>query len=292
MCQILYSDSTNPPKDAIVDANHMNQDGFGYAWVQDKTVKWSKGFSKEELTDDVIEYYLSLSFPKAIHFRLATHGGKTQELTHPFPIKRGVPHDLQGEAKAVLFHNGVWHEYDDVLRHAILSNSLNPNCLKGGMSDSRAMAVLAQRYGIDFLDLLNLSGQKVLILAANGTTRWGSWTEKEGWSASSSKIFRTSDTGKGSGGTVHKGVALGPAGLPLSPEEQARLGRLGHLNRHGNLRSKFRGGSSGTAQRDVGTETREMDAARESAGRLTQSSLYLDATIDEIKQMQGTWGAH
>ena len=303
MCQILFSESANPPREAIVDSNAMNRDGFGFAYVKDKKVTWNKGFSKEELTDDIIDHYLSLPFPKAIHFRLATHGGTTQELTHPFPIKRGNPHDLKGDAKAVLFHNGIWHSYDDRLREAILSGTLNPNVMKGGMSDSRAMAVLAQRFGLDILDLLNLGSNKVLVLTEDRYVTYGSWTEKEGWSASNSKIFRELAKGEGdrkvSSRTVHKGVSLGPSGLPLSPEERTELARKGHLNRHGNLRRKFRlGGSGDSSDRDMGPKAGEVDAAGESSGlkihrqsdRPVQGSLYLSATMQEIRDMQEAWG--
>lgn len=302
MCQILFSESANPPREAIVDGNAMNRDGFGFAYVKDKTVEWNKGFSKQELTDDVIDHYLSLPFPKAIHFRLATHGGTSQALTHPFPIKRGIPHDLKGTAKAVLFHNGIWHAYDDRLREGILAGTINPNVMNGGMSDSRAMAVLAQRFGLDFLDLLSLGGNKVLILTDTRFITYGSWTEKEGWSASNSKIFRELDKGAGSRagsqGSFHKGVALGPTGLPLTAEQRSELGRKGHLNRHGNLRSKFRyGGRSGDdAERDMGPSAGEVDAAGtpdrvlSKSDRPTQGSLYLSASMQEIRDMQEAWG--
>jgi hypothetical protein len=266
----------------------MNRDGFGFAYVVDQNaVEWNKGYSKEELTDELIEYYFSLPFPKAIHFRLATHGGTSRELTHPFPIKRGNTHDLKGKAPAVLFHNGIWHAYDDRLREAILAGTLNPNVLKGGMSDSRAMAVLAQRFGIDILDVLGLNSNKVLILSGERFVTYGSWTEKEGWSASNSKIFQVERH------VVHKGVELGPSGLPLTDAERAEHARKGHLNRHGNLRQRFRGGSVPTAERNVDSTPREVDASGKSHGlteRPTQSSLYLSATMEQINNMSETWG--
>jgi hypothetical protein len=292
MCQVLFSESANPPRQALVDGNAMNKDGFGFAWSKDKQVSWSKGFNSKELTEEMIDHYMALPFPKAIHFRLATHGGTTQALTHPFPIKRGNPHDLQGNAKSVLFHNGIWHAYDDRLREAILAGTLNPNVLEGGMSDSRAMAVLAQRFGVNILDVLNLGSNKVLILTGESYIQYGSWTEKEGWSASSSRIFRVTECGRGK---VEKGVVLGPSGLPLTAAELSELGRKGHLNRHGNLRSKFRGGSLGGSERDMGPTSGEVDDARDSyrsrlTERPTQGSLYLSASMEQIKDMQEAWG--
>lgn len=215
MCQVLFSKTANPPREAIIDANLMNKDGFGYAWVDRDTVRFDKGFDASELTDALIEKYLALPFPKAIHFRLATHGGVIPELTHPFPIKRGVPHDLVGTARAVLFHNGVWHDYDDRLREGIIAGTINPNVLVGGMSDSRAMAVLAQRFGEDFLDLLSFGSNKVLVLRHDTWYTYGTWTEKEGWSASNSRIFRPDEKRNDKGRYESKGQALDRSGLPV-----------------------------------------------------------------------------
>jgi len=299
MCQILFSESKNPPKEAFKDGNAMNKDGFGFAYVEEKQVVWSKGFDHKDLDDKLIEQYCALPFPKAIHFRLATHGGTSQELTHPFPIKRGNSHDLKGKAPAVLFHNGIWHQYEDRLREAILAGTINPNVLKGGMSDSRAMAVLAQRFGHDILDVLNLGSNKVLILTGTTYSQYGSWTEKEGWSASSSKIFRElAERDIVRGKKASKGVVLGPSGLPLTPAEVAEHGRNGRLNRHGNLRERFRGGRVQEQQRpDLGPTSGKVDAEGNGVVRLnevterpTQSSLYLSATMEQIKDMTDCWG--
>lgn len=188
ICQILFSHKSNPPKDVLKYANESNKHGFGYAWADGDQIRWNKGYTAEELTDALIEEYLALPFPKAIHFRWATHGGVTPELTHPFPIKRGNSLALDGDAKHVLFHNGVWGDWDDRMREAIFSGAINPNVLTQQMSDSRALAILCQRFGPDILDVLGISGQKVLVLMPQTWYKYGSWTEKDGWSASNSKI--------------------------------------------------------------------------------------------------------
>jgi hypothetical protein len=253
-------------------------------------VQWNKGYEDSELTTEIIDHYMALPFPKAIHFRLATHGGTTRELTHPFPIKRGVPHSLKGEANAVLFHNGVWASYDDRLREAIFGGTLNPSVLDGQMSDSRAMAILAQRFGLNVFDIMSMGSNKILILGERYVT-YGSWVEKEGWSASSSKIF--CEPTKPS-----SGVALGKSGLPVLSKEQLReAARLGHLNRHGNLRSRFRGGRVSPTVGSVDSAHGQVDDKGEQPIRLmgktdipTQSSLYLSATVEEIRNMSEWWG--
>lgn len=195
MCQILFSHKANPPRDVLEYANESNKHGFGYAWADGDQIRWNKGYEAEELTDSLIEEYLALPFPKAIHFRWATHGGISPELTHPFPIKRGNPLSLDGDAKSVLFHNGVWGDWDDRLREAIFAGTINPNVLRQHMSDSRAMAILCQRFGPDILDVLSIGSQKVLVLMPTTWYKYGSWTEKDGWSASNSKIEKPLVTG-------------------------------------------------------------------------------------------------
>lgn len=187
ICQILFSETANPPNEVIKYANKNNSHGFGFAYVKGNKVVWDKGYAESQL-EEKLEYYLSLPFPKAIHFRLATHGGISSEMCHPFPIKRGVPHALDGEADSVLFHNGIWHSYNDRLRECIFAGTLNPNVMKGGMSDSRAMAVLCQRFGENILDILDIDNQKVLVLRYDTWYRYGNWTKRDGWWASNSNV--------------------------------------------------------------------------------------------------------
>lgn len=173
---------------ALRYANEKNSHGFGYAWVDGDEVEWAKGFQSTEFAD-VVDDFLARPFPKAIHFRLATHGGIQPALTHPFPLKRGNPLTLNGRAKSVLFHNGIWSCWDDRLREAIFGGSIDSNVLRSPMSDSRAMAILAQRFGPDILDLLELHSNKVLIMTDKTWYKYGDWKQGgEGWQASNSSI--------------------------------------------------------------------------------------------------------
>lgn len=282
MCQILFSKTANPPREAIFDANEMNKDGFGFAWTEGNVVKWDKGHEAKDLSKALMDRYLALPFPKAIHFRLATHGGVIPELTHPFPIKRGVPHDLTGSAKAVLFHNGIWHDYDDRLREGILAGTINPNVLQGGMSDSRAMAVLAQRFGEDFMDLLSLGSNKVLVLRHDTWYTYGNWTEKEGWSASNSKIFRSvaptgsrTPTEKQRAKWARKGLVLDSNGFPV---------------RGGRDRGRGRGEGFGTTVAPSEGRSVEVGSVDEELPTLDDSKAF-GADDDEqsmIERMQGS----
>lgn len=196
MCQILFCTEDNPPIEVLEAANRNNPHGFGYGWAENEQVHWVKGFTEQQFDDGVLDF-LSKPFPKAIHFRLATHGGISNELTHPFPIKRGNPLTLEGSAKAVLFHNGVWNAWDDRLREAIFGGTLSSAILREPMSDSRAMAILAQRFGPDILDVCGLGSNKVLVLMPETYYKYGSWYEKKGWSHSNSKVDDKKDERKG-----------------------------------------------------------------------------------------------
>lgn len=189
MCQILFCKKENPPEDVLKWANEKNSHGFGFAWSERDAVKYRKGFDAAQL-DEVIQEFMDKPFPKAIHFRWATHGGISGELSHPFPIKRGNPLTLEGDAKSVLFHNGVWGSWDDRLREAIFAGAINPNVLRQPMSDSRAMAILCQRFGPDILDVLEVGSQKVLVLMHDTWYKYGSWTDRQGWEASNSNVER------------------------------------------------------------------------------------------------------
>ncbi len=257
MCQILFSHKENPPVEVINFANDGNRDGFGYAYSVDGKVVFEKGFTEKQLTTEFVDMYFALPFPKAIHFRLATHGGVTGELTHPFPLKRGVPLVLKGNADSVLFHNGVWNDWDDRLRDGILAGTLNPNILKSQMSDSRAMAILAQRFGTEILDVLSLGTNKVLILQGDTWIKYGNWTDRKGWCASSSRVE------------------------PPRPKVVTEGENEGMVGQDG------RWYSSGKGQKQ-----RWKYRVCDGNGKPLQKSMYLDATRDEIEEAQANWGTH
>ncbi|MEM1967749.1 MAG: hypothetical protein QXO86_07775 [Nitrososphaerota archaeon] len=81
-----------------------NSHGSGFAYYEAGQWQFVKGFmALEELLKALKEKGLLGEKdhpPFAIHFRVATHGGITPELTHPFEV--GIK-----EGRAVLFHNGT-----------------------------------------------------------------------------------------------------------------------------------------------------------------------------------------
>lgn len=96
--------------DVVLKEDHVrrmweaNSHGAGFAYYEAGQWQFVKGFmALEELLKALQEKGLLGGKdhpPFAIHFRIATHGGITPELTHPFEV--GIR-----EGKAVLFHNGT-----------------------------------------------------------------------------------------------------------------------------------------------------------------------------------------
>lgn len=101
MCLITYS----PTGRKILDwdtlnysAKHMNDDGFGIAWFDRETEVWQimKSMRPKRLRAAI--GVIPADAPVIIHQRYATHGSKSMDNVHPFPI---------GESGAHLFHNGT-----------------------------------------------------------------------------------------------------------------------------------------------------------------------------------------
>lgn len=175
MCQVFYCPRGAPGRDLLWEANRANPHGIGFAWSENGRVSWSKGYDGNRF-EEAVELFDGKPFPKAIHFRLATHGGKEMDMTHPFTITRLSRPELSGRTNSVLFHNGVWTDYDEHIIRGVMSGTIPKGVLNSSLSDSRAMAILAGNFGERILDLVNLSGEKVLILRGDGSSlRWGTW---------------------------------------------------------------------------------------------------------------------
>jgi hypothetical protein len=164
-----------PSNHLLNEANKCNPHGIGFAWVENGRVKYDKGWQDSQI-DHVIKVFSEKPYPKAIHFRLATHGGRSMEMTHPFPITKLSAPSLAGTTSSVIFHNGVWTDYNGLLIKGIVGGTIPKKVMSTPMSDSRAMAVLAGNFGEDFLDLLDFTGEKVLLMKGDGQYySYGHW---------------------------------------------------------------------------------------------------------------------
>lgn len=154
MCVIFYVTDKRPTEIMIDKAWNYNPDGAGVAYraVKDgkKVVKWKKGI---EDVKEVHELCAKLPTPFIVHFRHASVGGVTPELTHPFPISHKSSLFLEGETPGyVLFHNGDWKEWAYTVKEAALKSGVHVP--RGICSDTRAMAWLSSIYGVGFMQFL------------------------------------------------------------------------------------------------------------------------------------------
>lgn len=176
MCVIICcdKDSGHIKKDMLKDAERMNDDGMGIAWInKDKKVQWQKGLNKVSQVMKIIKRE-KIKFPYIIHCRIASVGDVCPELTHPFEISDNANQNLKGTSdKGVLFHNGTWTEFEDIMIKTLVKK--NQRMYKGKNSDSRSMAFLAKMYGIEFLQLIK--NQKIAVLTPNGIRRFGSFPQ-------------------------------------------------------------------------------------------------------------------
>ena len=147
MCVIYACYKGLPEHEELVRGAKRNSDGAGIAWIKDRRVYWEKGLKSDA---EVIEKFVEaqgIKPPFAIHFRTASVGGRADELTHPFPIGPKVETWLEGNASAVLFHNGHVHDWEKHFMHVMYNTSgLCPDS-EGGWSDSRALAYLVATKG-------------------------------------------------------------------------------------------------------------------------------------------------
>jgi hypothetical protein len=151
-----------------------NPDGAGIAWSRKGHVYVVKGLMKfGDFTKAVAR--IPKGAPYVLHFRIQTVGGVRADLTHPFVVSEASPHVKRGKLAApVLFHNGHWSDWRDKLLDS--TTSTGTAFPDGPMSDSRAMAILAARHGVEIGSYL--TSQRIVVLQADGTIlRTGS-----GWS--------------------------------------------------------------------------------------------------------------
>ncbi len=142
MCVAVLVETPQGPTDS--DLYHMNEDnphGVGVAWAMGDLVRYKKGLTWQQARD----LLQAVPRPALLHFRWATHGSLDRVMTHPFPIGRRAltSRKLNGAAKAVLIHNGIWRDY---AKFAPKGTNL------ATWSDTAVAAWAAGEYGEDILD--------------------------------------------------------------------------------------------------------------------------------------------
>jgi hypothetical protein len=201
MCVIIYSPDVLPTQDTLRDAEFANGDGGGLAWKSGGRIHWAKGLTAMEMYAMIEDKQIKP--PLITHFRIATEGGVSEELCHPFPVVKKMNNDIEGVNNTVLFHNGIWRNWEETAM-AIVTRHAEAFPL-GPWSDSRAMAWISAYCGVGFPQLTE---EKVAVMSRNHVhifgTGWSKFSENEGVHHASNNFFLSSSTFYGG---AHKGVA-------------------------------------------------------------------------------------
>lgn len=171
MCVILCCEDSFPKYNTLKQAQMMNSDGAGIAWLENGVVQFRKGTNAKAIWNLIQSGKVKL--PCIIHFRIASVGSVKDTLTHPFPINQGVDLRLKGSAKSVLFHNGtIWDHEALMFKVALGKKVYVPD---GDWSDSRALAWICYNNGIDTMERIT-GWNKIAVLTPNGIKKFG-----DGW---------------------------------------------------------------------------------------------------------------
>lgn len=207
MCVIFCTDDENPVRptpEMVEQAFDHNGAGAGIAWRRGGTLDekgqmhggeicWSKGLELPAIQTLV----KNAPLPFVCHFRIPTVGGKRPDLCHPFPIHKSVPLYLEGTTPGyVLFHNGHWSSWKDmIVRAAISGNAPIP---EGEWSDSRALAWIADICGLRVLEFVD---EKVVAISPTDVEIFGNgWSKHQGVWVSNQLFLPTRSTfGAGNG---------------------------------------------------------------------------------------------
>jgi hypothetical protein len=212
MCVIYVCHENTPDMEELERGASSNRDGAGIAWVdrEHHTTRFAKGLPSDA---KVIEKFLKdekIPYPFAIHFRTASIGGVSDELTHPFTIDApGEGLDwLAGNCRRVLMHNGHLSDWQKFFLPAVLANSKDQVPM-GPWSDSRALAWVVKLKGEGIINFI-LDNTRVVILdglASKGCAKddpssyfrlYGKWISEKGYFQSCDTKWRIA-SGKGRG---------------------------------------------------------------------------------------------
>ncbi len=172
MCVILQiPKNVRPNIETLRLCERANPHGGGIAWRNGGNVEWIK-------TNDVNEIdklARRIKGELVIHFRIASVGGVSDQLRHPFPCTHKASTASRGRSSSVLFQNGTWLGYAEALRFAESEGHALPD---GEMSDARAAAFLVSIYGHRFLE--RCGGSRWVYMNHAETVRFGDWFKRDG----------------------------------------------------------------------------------------------------------------
>lgn len=176
MCIIAACEDRKMTSQEIENCFKNNGDGAGVAYcTEDGKIHVEKGFMTLE---EFQQYYETLDIlPHVAHFRIATSGDVTPEMTHPYKIEMESRLVITGDIETpVLFHNGVIGDYNALYLNMLTSGMID--MLRGPINDTRVAAVMAAVFDEEILQ--SLSGKFVVMKPDGITTMWGDFENVNG----------------------------------------------------------------------------------------------------------------
>lgn len=182
MCVICYipKEVELPRKERIRAMWDSNPDGAGLFWIENGKVHISKGYFNFETFYKDILIVKDYNYELAIHMRIATAGGISQRMCHPFPIsnKASDMFNLDGVYDSAIMHNGVIHinnrkEYSDTAEFVVT------NLYSRYLTDRRFYNHLSEKATRKLEE--SISGSRMIFFGGDGSIKMiGNWTEKNG----------------------------------------------------------------------------------------------------------------
>ena len=165
MCIIAtYPAGIAPAKQEIINMIEHNPDGVGIAWAHDLRVHVLKGLSDELAVCEIIDEIIPENSPILFHARIATSGGISAGVCHPYPITARPANMRETFATyrvPVIAHNGILHNFtpDKTMRsvndsmlfnsrviyplyHSRLTQRDRDNVITAALGDSNKIAIL------------------------------------------------------------------------------------------------------------------------------------------------------
>lgn len=209
------------PDEHLDNSFYNNDDGAGFAFVENDEIVIRKGFFKYE---HFMEHYKKHEHkPMIVHFRIKTHGDISKENCHPFRISRSY----------VAAHNGVLHSYstkeksdtrffvDDVLKPMAANGTLENRRLKKAVEEcigKNNKVVILKRNGKPIILNEDEGIWKDKVWYSNETYQW-KWVGYEGYEGCYSGYYPYYETPRSASAYPEPGHAFGYKNSGLCKED-------------------------------------------------------------------------